>query len=400
MAETLTLNQAHTAAAPPAEEGSSNFANALLSTRMGRSVVGGLAALSFIGAEKLFTDEAHAAASGTVVKATELPPNVTATFRSETKMAHVKVSDIATDRITVLQNISAKGIPQKTRRRLEAQGRCRTFDGTKVKIYTEGYNVNGGRSYGPDERRSRFCKLPNGKWLRVLCNNEAFINVPPPKPPIKGRAIFVNNSASVRVKIHAESTAQAECRSSSGNTYAYGFGHAEKTDYIRLRTLIKTLRNRRTGGANSLAVKLYNSVYAEAKTEAEAKAICHETTHSSDGTPPPPPPENNPPTGRGDVPHRYVNSVDKVCVDPEDPDGDAVTVSNFLFTNTSTGSEVGEIVRPPYYVGSGDVQCVDWRAPEQPQSVTWSADLQDSRGLIASKEPDEFPVLANDTGGN
>lgn len=113
---------------------------------------------------------------------------------------------------------------------------------------------------------------------------------------------------------------------------------------------------------------------------------------------PPPPPQNRPPTGRGDVPHRFVSTVDRVCVDPSDPDGDTVTVSNFRFTNANTGASVGSILTGVYFVGSGDIQCVDWRAPDTPQSVIWMADLHDSRGAFANTPPDEIPVLANNTG--
>lgn len=114
-------------------------------------------------------------------------------------------------------------------------------------------------------------------------------------------------------------------------------------------------------------------------------------------TPPEPPKPNTPPTGRGDVPHRYEGTTDKVCVDPNDVDGDAVTVSNFKFTNTSSGENVGQIVRGEYKL-NGDIVCVDWKAPNTPQSVTWTADLEDARGAKSNSTPDEFPVLANDTG--
>lgn len=106
-------------------------------------------------------------------------------------------------------------------------------------------------------------------------------------------------------------------------------------------------------------------------------------------------PVNHPPTGIARPPmHRYPNSEGPVCVDDiSDPDGDAVTASNFDFENVN-GQDTGQVLGGVFTMpgSDGGTQCVRWKAPSNPMQVSFSAELSDGRGG-ESEVMDNFPVI-------
>ena len=217
----------------------------------------------------------------------DLPATVVASFHTEGSYAHEKVSDVATGKVTILANIKANGMPAKQHRKLEAEGLCKTVDGTEQVLYSKGYNVEGGQQFGRDYRRSRVCKVA-GRWIRVKCGNEELIKETP-KQPAPGRVVWVKTFANQKVSVSANADAYASCETS--HTKATGKGHGTAKATVSLREFVKTSKNTHAGDT-SVAIRVAGSAYGKASASAEATAVCMEETDTIviTQTPPTPPP--------------------------------------------------------------------------------------------------------------
>lgn len=242
----------------------SRFDKVVNSVKRGGAVLLGTASLMGIGVE---------AASADTTSPANLPASVTATFNTETSSSSVKVSDIATNKVTILANFKAKGIPKKQLKKLEKNGDCQTFDGTKVEIDTAGHDTNNMTEYGRDYRTSEFCKVA-GRWIRAKCGNPAFIKEKPPVPVVQD-VMWVKTFTKENVKLHAEATALATCNVNGASASGYGHGVADSKGSISLRSFIKGVEH---GDSNSEAVKLYASANGKAAASAEATANCTGST--------------------------------------------------------------------------------------------------------------------------
>jgi hypothetical protein len=371
----------------------------LANTRVGRLAVAALATTAFAeGASIVNTSEAKADAP--VI--TSLTQYNAATVGE----SHFQESDFAGGKLTFGEYVKVNGVSKKQIR----HSTCEQIGaGTNVPAYYNSLRgANGKIFFFRDGKRAKACYI-NGKWIKVSgsgpnhgnCGNE--IQFMRPKKIVTGKVIAVRNFLKASVHFHSEAKAhaQASCttpdRTASATAEGAGSGVAD-TD-VRLKKVIKT--------RGATLIRLSGSVAAEAKASAssDAKAKCNEnissTTTTTPPSQPPPTPENRPPTGQGNVEHRFVSTTAPVCVEVSDPDGDAVNVTAFHFMNTNTGQTVGQVVGPIYRPdNTTNVFCENWTAPTEAQSVTWDADLNDARGARAVSTPDEFPVLANDTGPN
>lgn len=215
-------------------------------------------ALALNGAANTSTAEAAAPLS---------PPEttVTATIKGETKTSTVNVEDVASGKTSILINYSAKGMSKRQHRRLEAQNRCRTFNGKKVMIHTKGLPGGGPGQYGRDLRTSRFCKV-NGKWVRVRCKNPAFVETPPPpRMTLPTPPIFVKH-AKGSVPIVARAEAVAQCVTSDGTASAYAKASGSATGSVSLKNFIYSR------GHNTIHVR--ESATIKARTTAIASVSC------------------------------------------------------------------------------------------------------------------------------
>lgn len=263
-------------------------------------------------------DFARTATAGTTPA--ELPPSVTATFKTDTKNIRVSVSDMAQQKVTVLQNFRAHGTPTRIVRKAEAQGKCRVIDGREETLYTAGHDTNSMTRYGRDYRKSEICKI-GGKLIRVACGNPVIKK--PNYQTIPGKVVFVKNRAKVNVKLHAEADATAACVVDGASASAKGHGVADAS--VKLNTLISTLK----GGADSISVRLYEQAAGKASAQATAEAHCDTTESTTTTVVPPvvPPVEvpKFPPTVEVDNPnHMGKNGIIEFCNRASDLDGNIV----------------------------------------------------------------------------
>jgi hypothetical protein len=258
------------------EQETNSMFNNLLHSRAGQFLTKfAVTAAAFAGGGEglvAATAAADTAPTAPMTSAADLPFTVTASFKTETSNAHVKVSDVATGKVNILANFKANGIPTKQRKQLERQGKCQVFDGTKVVIDTAGHDTNNMTEYGRDYRTSEFCKI-SGRWIRAKCGNAAFIQQTPPVPVVEN-AIFVKSFGNEKVKLHAESTAVASCTVDGASASASGKGVASAE--ADLRSFIKT-SHKSNIGSGSVAIKTYERATGRASTNAEASANCAST---------------------------------------------------------------------------------------------------------------------------
>lgn len=318
----------------------------------------------------------------------ELPPTVTATFKTDTKNVKVSVSDMATQKVTVLQNFRAKGTPTRIVRKAEAQGKCRVIDGREEELYTAGHDTNSMTRYGRDLRKSEICKI-GGKLIRVACGNPVIKK--PNYQTIPGKVLFVKNRAKVNVKLHAEADATANCVVDGASASAKGHGVADAS--VKLNTLISTLK----GGADSISVKLYEQAAGNASAKATAEAHCDTTTETKTTvTPPTTPPEivkEIPPTVQiSNLNHLGTNMVGAVCeIEAAAP---GKTIAQRVFNILKGG---GNFVSNIYLGNDPNEFCQDYRAPSYPSDpsdpnsgTVIRAQVTDNKG--ATKYSDSNPI--------
>lgn len=374
-----------------------------ITNRLKKAAATGLSGLALFGAA-----EASANSYEAVSNPANLPDTVTASFKTETSYANVKVSDVAKANVTILSNVSAKPLPKRLVRRLERKGACKTFDGKETTIYTYGLGEDGG-TYGRDNRKSRFCKI-NGQWIRVKCRNPAVINEVPEDRVRLGRVLFVKSFANAKITLKAESVASVRC--AEGGATAEGYGRAVATSTARLRNFVRT--------KGAAAVRIYGKAHGEAYTEAQASAKCEQTdsqtTFTGDNPPPPPPPppptpQNRPPRGEMAPPqHLYSQGLGKICVDSiSDPDGDPVSAFNFrVYRADDPALSDGNPATEPAGVGTftsgvyeqaGGAQCRGYQAPYTTQNykVVASASVTDGKNNVALAGK-QFDILADNFG--
>lgn len=310
--------------------------------------------------------------------------SVTVTFTNDGKRnSSSTMSDIAESKVTVLENFKAKGLPKKVVKKLERQGKCETVDGTETEVWTAGHDTNSMTKYGRDYRVSEFCKYA-GRWVRVKCGNPAKIEKKPPVTmTIPGKVIFVNNIAKTSAKLHAEATADASCQVAGATASAKGSASADST--VSLNTVIKTAK----GGADSVAVKLYETAYQRASAKAMAEAHCDTTDNG--GNTPPPPEAPKPGVTVENLQHLGVNMVARVCEFETAPSGETIVRRNFsipsgginIVSNIYPGPDQGEF-------------CIDVKgsAVASDGNVV-RATVEASNGTTASDDSEPFPVVAS-----
>lgn len=373
-----------------------------LTDRFKKAAATGLSGLALFGAA-----EASANSYEAVSTPANLPDTVTASFKTETSYANVKVSDIAKSNVTILSNVSAKPLPRRLVERLERKGACKTFNGKETVIYTWGLGEGGG-TYGRDKRKSRFCKI-NGQWIRVRCRNPAIIKEVPKDRVKFGRVLFVKSFANAKITLKAESVASVRCV--QGGASAEGYGRAVATSTVSLRSFVRS--------RGAAAVRTYGKAHGEAYTEAQASAKCEQTesqtTFTGDNPPPPPPPppaqQNQPPRGEMAPPqHLYSQGIGKICVgNISDPEGDPVNAFNFrVYRADDPALSDGDPATEPAGVGTftsgvyeqaGGAQCRDYQAPYTTQNykVVASAAVTDGKNNVAVAGK-QFDILADNFG--
>ncbi|MEX2014660.1 MAG: hypothetical protein WD885_01885 [Candidatus Saccharimonadales bacterium] len=227
------------------------------------------------------------------------------------------------------------------------------------------------------------------KKCRTSASRRDFAPVAPPADPLAK----CNKTANVRVKYRAK----LACPS------PYLGGSISVSGSVRQRLRAKSLAKSprpsivtaRGMISDKIEYKVKGSLTCVKITEGDKPTT--PDTPTTPTTPPSEQPKNNPPKGFMNPPkHRYPNSEGPVCVDGiSDPDGDAVTASNFDFENTN-GQDVGQVLGGVFTMpgSNGETQCVRWRAPGEPMQVTASADLSDGRGGGITVM-DNLPVIPN-----
>lgn len=267
--------------------GSKSMFDKIRESRVGRFVALGGATLAMAGAaETMSADraEAQAPAPATVVKES---------LKIEMSVAGSKVSaeDVASGKKTILGNILVNGTPKAKVRKAEKNGDCKTVDGKKTAIYTEG-RKEAGRAWGRDTRVSRFCKIA-GRWVRVKCGNPAKF-----KKPAKAieNVIWVKNYSKTKLslKAHAEADARAECKTSTSSAIASGHGEADAKVTASLKSTMKI-----KGRMRQLIVRMSGSASGSAKAKATATAEAFCATVTAEQTPVTPPPTPEQPTKDG-----------------------------------------------------------------------------------------------------
>ena len=304
-------------------------------------------------------------------------------------------------KVTVLANINEHGTPSHLVRRAERNGNCRTVNGRKEVIYTEGWNVNGERAYGRDVRVSRICKIA-GRWVRVKCNNE--VRVVPPKPPVQGRKLWVTNmnKAVLRVTSRARATANANCVVPGASAVASAEGSGVATASVRFSSLVRG--KHAPTAVSGFRFKVTTSAEAQANANAYAKAEAR--CHAVPGVPPPPPPppigppppppvvpvKNYPFVDLVDLQHMFVNGSAEVCAFGNDTGGQGNIASrqmtesgdgNFI-SNIYNGDEPGEF-------------CRRFAAGTTPGTAAITATVINREGAIA-QDSESWPILS-DQGG-
>ena len=302
----------------------------------------------------------------------------------------------AEGKVTILSNILTKGTPKAVVRKAERNGKCVTRSGEKNVIHTEGWNVNGGREFGRDYRTSRFCFI-NGHWVRVKCGNRAFINVPTPRPPVKGKVLWVSNmnKAVLSVKASAHAKAEAKCDLPGASASAIGEGSGSASANVRFKALA-----RGKFGASNVR-NFVNSYRSSATLEANADATADASAKANCSTTPPgdiPPPKervNNPPTVDLVSPeHMFVNGTVEICAYGNDPDGQSDIASRSM-TESGKGSFVSDI-------RSGDEPgefCRDFFAGTSAGEAVITATVTDKAGKSSSPDTERFPILDDSNGG-
>lgn len=310
-------------------------------------------------------------------------PTVFAKFKSESSRSKVKVSDLAEGKVTILANVSTK-MSAKQQRRLEKQGRCRTFNGKRVDIKTYGYGVDGGQ-YGRDYRTSRFCKV-NGNWIRVRCKNPAIIErqAPPARNP-NNKFIFVNKGfAKANLNLSATATATAYCQ--EGGAGASASATASASSKGSLRWLVKTNGRKYGSGRVKTVSRLEGRATGRASAKASAKVECSSQEVVIVKQPPPPEqPQNNPPAVDLIGPqHVKTGGIYDFCSYESDPNNDIVGRS---YSETGRGNFISNIYRgdePGEY-------CITYKAGTEAENATVSVKVTDSANNMAS-DSETFPV--------
>lgn len=299
--------------------------------------------------------------------------DVTATFKTERSRATVNASDISTGKVTILGNIRARGTPKRLEREAET---CRTVNGRKNIVYTEGLSGPDRKgTFGRDFRKSRIC-LIDGQWIRVKCNNRVIFRKP--KNVVEGRVLWVKNIARLDLNVKAKAVAVARCEEGGASAYAEGHGSAKAR--VRFKTFIKSRGN--------TAITVGGRAWAKAEAAAKAQVECESSEKIIEK--PAEQPMNNPPSGEMKPPqHLYSRGLGKICVDNiKDPDGDPVKVHSFrVWREGDTQKQgIGEFIGDVYTEPGGVSQCQQYRAPytEQDFKADTDAQLSDGRGGSAS----------------
>lgn len=326
-----------------------------------------------------------------ITKPADLPPTITATFKTEASSAKVEVADFAKQRIRVLSNVSTKPMPRKRVERLTEEGKCRTFDGKKHDIRTYGLGVNGG-AYGQDFRKSFFCFV-NGHWVRFKCRNPAIIRRRPPQPKPERKDIFVRTFVNAKAKVQAKAVAVAECNTGGAKAQAYASAKS-RVHIVPLKALV------RARGRN--VIRIQNQTNMDAWAKANAKVDCNSTEKTVTIVTPEASKPNTPPKGDVRPPkHMYAGGIGKICVDNiYDKEGDPVKAHDFRVYREGDphkqgmGSFTGSV-----YPEAGGAQCQDYQAPyvTKDTKLTAAAKLSDGKSS-ADATPGNFPVLADDFG--
>lgn len=361
-------------------------------------MVGTLATAALVG---VATQEAYA---------TEAPPSVTTTVTTKIDGWSVNVESLArttegsVGRITVLGNILPNGTPKKQVRKAEREGDCRTINGRKTELYTAGWNTRGGISYGRDERISRFCYI-NGRLIRVNCGNAAYIKKTP-KPPVKGRVIWVQNmnKATLLVSANAQAIARDECRTPDGNASAGAYGEGKGSASARVN--LKSLYTARSGAENPRSVYARISseatVKATADATAKAKANCASTTTTTvvtvtkNNPTPQPPLLNSPPIVEFTGPeHMFIRGEAQLCASVTDPNGvEDINPDSRRFISLGSG-KMSEVVESR---GTSKF-CQKLESGFFPGTAVVFATAADRGGLEATSDTESWPILDDSQGG-
>lgn len=268
-----------------------SIADKMAGTSLGRKVLGTAVGLAGAGM-----------AVGPTMAAAESGSSTTSIVNTETGVssygAHAWQKDGDHDHVTVMGNhriVSKAKIKQ-----MEANGDCQTFNGKKVKIYTEGHNTSG-TAFGRDKRTSEFCRTDqdfngDGKadWVRARCGNAAIIGVTP--AGALEEVLWLGGKGKFRVDVHSKATAEATCTTPDGtaSASAQGFGEASAHGFVKLHGGIK-LRVEQAQGAVDAAIDasvngtVSGHAGAKSKAFAIADAHCNEQVGSTPSTPQTPP---------------------------------------------------------------------------------------------------------------
>ncbi len=379
-----------------------------------------------VGIVAAFSAAAPAEATTVTPKQTETTVNgVTYTETSSSAVLVGKSSSSASAfaKLNIVGNyrtVSAAKVRQAKRR-----GQCDTMSGAKAMklgLRTQGHNGSG-KGYALENRKSTFCDVNNdGKYdFRAECGNRA--KGGRPNIPQAKQTLWVNNfnktNVSVKTKLKVEAQTGCELKVAGGSVYATARGSAESSASVsvKLRNAVKAggsgVTKLENVNLSKLSISLRNDAKADASVECKGKGGTvvtekpptdnpeYQCPPEAPGTYPncvPPTSTNRPPTGRMARPdHVYTGGSKEVCVDDiSDPDGDAVTVSNFMFRNPA-GNPTGSWDSSRVYTNPDGDQCVMYTAGNTEQQVTVSADLQDGRGGKTTVS-DNFPVLRDDFG--
>lgn len=288
--------------------------DAVLHTRAGRAVAAGLAGLTIAAAENLVNGdaaEAQATTPNTVCTVESAPINggtldveTCKTTKITTSIAgmEVKASDVATGKIKVLSNIG-KAWSKKKIAKAEAKDDCMLVGkGTKnPKFLNQGFNVSNKKDFGVDTRRSKICweqkkggevmrHGKEGRWVRVLCDNEVkLIFVPSPV-----KTIFVANKLNAKLTETAKASVTAKAKAQCDNgTSAEGSGSASASAKATssIKAFVKT--RGKSSQASRLSVEASASATAKAQAVAKASATCSTSETTTITTTPPPPPSHS-----------------------------------------------------------------------------------------------------------
>lgn len=394
--------QAGPGAAVEAVEGSAGggvigaVADKLAGTGVGRKILGTAAGLMSAGAMVGPSVAAASESGGSNTTVTDSQTGVTV------HGSHAWQKDGDHSHVTVMGN---HRVVSKTEvQQAKEDGQCFWVNGKKVKMYTEGHNVNG-TAFGRDYRKNLVChvnedvngdgKVDDNDLVRAECGNVVILRETP-QGAIE-QVIWVAGKGKLRVHADSEATAKADCSTTDGHASAeaYGHGEASANGFVKLTGKTKVDVKKAQGKVDQLINQsMAGQGGAKSKAFAEADAQCTEGPGPGPG--PGPSPNNNAPFVEVDNPN-HIGASDTIAFCERESDSDGTIVDRQFIIKQGGGN----FTSPVYPGNDPGEECRDYTSRSTAAgpdvilevTVTDSGDVNGANVKTATADTAPFPVV-------